>query len=541
MAAQLRLFHRKSRIEYPKVQPSADALGEIEADDGHRYFVKDDANGTPVRASEWIGTHVAEAVGISAPAAAPIEMLDGRVVFGSRKVSGAADAVTTRSLLINPGANAQFSPVGLSPVLSAIYALDMFLFNDDRHFGNYITYDDSGVRRMYAFDFSRAMFWRWPWGGFPAPATPGCAAPSGCSVTRSIAWPPTRRWIALTRCSQETWGASLTKCLQVGFLLSSALSSFSGGALQPRAPACCNSGKGSQMARSYRFAIIKFVPDQMRDERINVGAVIFTDRGLDVRVSRRLERIRAFSAAADPEELRSILDALPGIEDDLRARGMREDDRLAFLGGVGLIQLSAAGTFVAEGQAAYEERVTSIMKAAVDPEPAPMRVRMKRSRLLTQLKQEFKRERVLARQGEDIGSHRIVTNVTMDEGLVADLVLKNGAMHVIETVDASGDNESSRKALGDIGIAALVLERARMIFGDNATTTRLVYTASSMLERVAKPSLDAAQHQGAKLVNWASADDQRRFVNELISLAEPVPQKRRGRSPARDGRQMRIA
>lgn len=167
MPEQLRFFHRKAQIEYPKVLPTADSLGQVEADDGQHYYVKDDAHGRPVRASEWISTHVAEMVGISAPSAAPIEMSSGRTVFGSRRISGASDAVTTQYLILDTGANAQFSPVGLSSILSSIYALDMFLFNDDRHFGNYLTHDDNGVRRMYAYDFSRAMFWHWPWVAFP--------------------------------------------------------------------------------------------------------------------------------------------------------------------------------------------------------------------------------------------------------------------------------------------------------------------------------------------------------------------------------------
>lgn len=43
----------------------------------------------------------------------------------------------------------------------------IFLCFEDRHFGNYITYDDQGTRRTLAFDFSRAVFWRWPWHGVP--------------------------------------------------------------------------------------------------------------------------------------------------------------------------------------------------------------------------------------------------------------------------------------------------------------------------------------------------------------------------------------
>lgn len=53
--------------------------------------------------------------------------------------------------------------------LSGLYAFDMFLFNVDRHFGNYLSVDDGGTRRFYAFDFGHGMFSTWPWSGYPGP------------------------------------------------------------------------------------------------------------------------------------------------------------------------------------------------------------------------------------------------------------------------------------------------------------------------------------------------------------------------------------
>lgn len=134
---------------------------------------------------------------------------------------------------------------------------------------------------------------------------------------------------------------------------------------------------------------------------------------------------------------------------------------------------------------------------------------------------------MLARRDEELSSHRILSGYQIEEGLVADLVLKNGAMHVVETVDASGESDNLKKTIGEIGTAALVLERARMKFGESDTKTRLVYNASPALETIALPSLEAAAHQGAELINWASADARMKFVHSLSSLAIPMENKRR--------------
>ncbi|WP_441237104.1 HipA family kinase [Bradyrhizobium sp. 930_D9_N1_4] len=158
-------------VQFPKVEPSADSLGEVEADDSFLYYIKGDVAGKATRASEWLGTQIAEAVGLAAPAPCVIELQDGSTVFGSRRIAGVADAAVTMAFLTAPTASNQSSPVaGLSALLSKIYALDMFCYNDDRHLGNYLSVDDRGRRRLYAFDFSRAFFWTWPWnGGYPSP------------------------------------------------------------------------------------------------------------------------------------------------------------------------------------------------------------------------------------------------------------------------------------------------------------------------------------------------------------------------------------
>jgi hypothetical protein len=165
---QSQMFARTALIEYPPKERTADSLGEVEADDGHRYYIKGDANGTPVRASEWISTHLAEFVGIGTPPFAAIQCLDGSEVYGSRRISGVSDSINTMVYLTTPTqSNFVVPPSGLSKIISSIYVFDMFIYNVDRHYGNYLSVEDSGTRRLYAFDFSRALFWRWPWVGFP--------------------------------------------------------------------------------------------------------------------------------------------------------------------------------------------------------------------------------------------------------------------------------------------------------------------------------------------------------------------------------------
>jgi hypothetical protein len=280
------------------------------------------------------------------------------------------------------------------------------------------------------------------------------------------------------------------------------------------------------MAASYDFSVVQLAPRDSRAERLNVGILIFRPDGLDIRLARRLEKVRAISAAVDASALRALLQNLAKIDDISRGDSLTNDKRRDILGQISPLSLSALGSFNADRATDYEDRVMSILRALVEPEPAPLRVRHKRSHLLSQVKAVFRQERVLAKKEETLDSHRILQQYELEEGLVADFVLRNGAMHVVETVDASSDEGSPRKALGDIGIASLVLERARMTFGEKETKARLVYEASPYIERVARPSLEAAEHQGTILINWASADERQKFVHSMASLATPTRRKR---------------
>ena len=284
------------------------------------------------------------------------------------------------------------------------------------------------------------------------------------------------------------------------------------------------------MARCYDFAIVRLSPEGSRGESLNIGLAVFDQDKLDVRAGARLEKIRALSAAVDPSTVQEIIENLPNLDEKLRDAGLvTTQDRMRTLSRIGPISLSLAGQFVADNTSVYEERLSVIMRAMVTPEIAPKRLQLKRSKILTQLKSAFRSERVMAKKEDDLSAHRIISSYSLDEGLVADLVLKNGKMHVVETVDASGEMDSLRKAISEIGVSALVLERARMRFGEKNTEARLVYSASSALEKIVMPSLDAAVHQGATLTNWESNDDRRKIINTLSSLATPIPDLRRRR------------
>ena len=278
------------------------------------------------------------------------------------------------------------------------------------------------------------------------------------------------------------------------------------------------------MAPCYKFSLLRVAVSPPRDERLNVGVVIFGDGALDVRLLRSLGKLNALSLAYDFDSVRSAAEMLSNLDRELSGPGVPEENRLSALKEVAPFEFSPLAQFTAHSLNAYEQQVSLLLRSFVEPEPAPMKAfRGKGTKLVTSLKSAFKSGRVLAQRGEDLEAHRVVPNVELATGLVADFVLKNGAMHVIETVDASGEASVLIKAIKDIALSALTIEQARMTYGDAATIGRLVYQASAQTEAMAGSALLAAEHQRIELINWASLDDQRKLLTTISTLAIPLP------------------
>lgn len=277
------------------------------------------------------------------------------------------------------------------------------------------------------------------------------------------------------------------------------------------------------MSRSYRYAIAQLQANEMRGERLNLALVVFGADDLRVHVARNLEKVRAISAALSRAAIEQALFNLREIDSDIVSGGNAQiEDRIEALSQLSPMGFTDCGQFFASNASAYDEAVERLLRQLVEPEP-PLRTTKpaKKTRLLTSIKSALRAEKILAKRGEGIDSHRIVADEVLADGLSADLLLKNGSMHVVQTVDAS-HIERAKKAIQEIGVSALVFEQARIKFGDHQTSPRLVYSASSQLENSISPALYAAEHQGAELINWESQDQRTRFVVDMSSLAEPT-------------------
>jgi hypothetical protein len=261
------------------------------------------------------------------------------------------------------------------------------------------------------------------------------------------------------------------------------------------------------MARCCKYTLIRLDTQALRGERLNLGIAVLNDDKIVVHLAKSLKKIQAISSALDEGMLRRSLTNLPSIDDYVRPLCRSNADRL--------VKLAAA--------------ISDILRRLVEPEPALLKQRVKSSPLLSTVKKAFRDGRVMAKKGEGLSNHRIIAGLQLAEGLSADLALKNGAMHVIETVDTTKPDTALRKIISDIAVSALVIEQAKIIFGETETKGRLVYHASATTEMAATAALEAAAHQGIELINWASDIDKMKFINTISLLAIPIEIPNRSR------------
>ena len=128
-----------------------------EGDDGIAYAIKRVSDGEKIPASEFICSTLAQSCRIAIPPFEIAELSSSEKVFASRWEDGVFPPERATALLMG------IEPMeGLLEDLSAVYAFDIFVYNVDRHFGNYMfrNKQDIGSRPvLLASDYSRAFLY----------------------------------------------------------------------------------------------------------------------------------------------------------------------------------------------------------------------------------------------------------------------------------------------------------------------------------------------------------------------------------------------
>ncbi|MCS2146884.1 DUF3037 domain-containing protein [Scandinavium manionii] len=263
----------------------------------------------------------------------------------------------------------------------------------------------------------------------------------------------------------------------------------------------------------FYFSIIKLISDPLRAESINVGLLIQTEHGLDVRLLKTEQKLKAVS---DRFSLSTIEDFTAEIE---WLYSMTPDFKSLFkLCSNGSIQLSEPGMFVIRDPILYDKKVDQLMMDYVQPSFSSERSKQNK-RIITQLKQEFSRVGILGKNHADLWNHRVVSNfpIAEDEGIYAELLLKNGAYHLTETLDLRGD--SVKQKMGDSALKAITISKAKSVF-EGKIKSFVVYAVNSISEeKSGQRQLNLVEGYADNVFNLLSEQDMARYFDHMFEAA----------------------
>ena len=269
------------------------------------------------------------------------------------------------------------------------------------------------------------------------------------------------------------------------------------------------------MARSYDFAVVKFVPDAIRDESLNAAVIILGAEGLDVRLTPNPERLHAIAPKLVPETLVELKKSL----ESLYVPDLLLQEKLARLRRLPGVIISEPGTLHAENAAELSSHLDGLVARLLTPVRAPATsAALKATALVQELSTTFRKEKLLGRSDEDLLKHKVVRNVAVssDGSLRADFVAKNRFMHVTETADLRTVGELTAGRLKDIAVAAVTLDEAKRKFG-RRTQRYFVYAGSASAEKQARGYLRAVEHHAEKVFNFLSKIDRASYLDHIFA------------------------
>jgi len=253
--------------------------------------------------------------------------------------------------------------------------------------------------------------------------------------------------------------------------------------------------------------LVNYQPYPARAEHCTVGAMVFAQDGqVRVHLAHNLKKVKALDPQANLESLRESLNALvkeindkPGAWNALKS-------------GVAGLQFSPnAGFFAYASPDEYERQVQWLVQTAAEPRSAqPRRVYQPKSRLFVELKSTFKNYGWLGDKAEDIEDHKVVTHypVLADEDLSAEFAMKNGRLHLVETVDFRAGAASAKRM--EARGKALVFDAAKE--QDIQTQCTVVVAAQDYVD--IKASMNLLNRYADRVAVYESAIDMQSLLND---------------------------
>lgn len=255
-----------------------------------------------------------------------------------------------------------------------------------------------------------------------------------------------------------------------------------------------------------------------RAERINIGLILWRNGRPEFLVDRTSQRrlsaldpnwprLQIFRQLADgtlEDALSNTLDKLEDIQSKRAVLGMLISPMKAIPSG----QLFSQ-------DADFTNVIDRAMNSLVRRSPLVVKAERRKavSKLQTQMKHWFRDSKILGRNMEDLSKNRVVSNfpVSVDADVYADFAYKNGALHVIETLDMRGAEHVTTGLRNTAAFKSITLDMAADVVGNGK---RIGIVAASDYPAI-KSALRLFERNADEVFSMDSPDDTQRLANLL--------------------------
>lgn len=287
------------------------------------------------------------------------------------------------------------------------------------------------------------------------------------------------------------------------------------------------------MSQQLAFTLLQIVPDRLRGEVLNVGIVLHTAAGPDLRLRMLPSRLKALAPSYSRVNLEEWHQAwLAALQ-----RFQTPEQRWAWLqDAMAPLRLAeTGGTILAVTPADLEAQVEGLLERFVMPPRTFSKVarhRIRRSGLNAQLTSWLRSQHLFSTKLQDLSKNRVVSGypLSVAEELFAEFALKNGALHVIETLDLRGHSSYTKPLRNEASHKALVLDLAQDEL--EASSQRIAVVAADDYGTM-KPAVSMLNRKASAVVSMDSPNDRQwlaDFVSKslhLSTLLDPIPNSAR--------------
>lgn len=255
-----------------------------------------------------------------------------------------------------------------------------------------------------------------------------------------------------------------------------------------------------------------------RNERINVGIVLWKESGFEIICSTSASRLASLDRNYPRISIfKELISGTLGdsIAEQLSDKNLSVESARIMLGFLIKPLRTVPGGVMFSDDGDFTNEIERTLDALVRPSKFTVKIKSvrKSNKLESQFKHWLRSSKIMGRTMEDLSKHRVVPQypVSVEADVYADFAYKNGALHVMETLDMRGATHVTGSLRNTAAFKSITLDMAADVVGSGK---RIGIVAASDYSAI-KSALKLFERNADEVFSMDSPNDTQRLANLL--------------------------